>query len=476
MGMNHLDFLAFQLNVFSSLSPHTPLQQNLRALMAPALAKIRRHCEAVAVFHIFENAMMSEMHALVVANGETVLRTLRDEERRRSEGNHWQAPSDALPPYHSFAHEKGEVFGRQTEETLKSLSMREAALLKKIVTCGAPELGDQIPTVGDRIIVAPLPTKDFTRLGNVVIWAPSTALESKFNDPVTREGLVLFRKDMQRLLIRLFSNYYDMAPETYLPSYQCPGMKPVTLLCAQIRNFDRICQIIHHRRDLEPSEQSECIRSLVNSFTETTADISERLGGRVDQLWGSGLVAIFGEYLHTPEITPRPGCQDALEAAAEVVEALDKLADTWLESEFRIDAFKKMYADQVDIKAVIAIDHGAVMFDYIGGGRHRVFMAVGDRVNFVKQLASAAGSQTRPSNENEDEATLACPILLSQPAHEWARHVLRDRSTERVGAVHRQSMIDIPGMPWPVPIYAIWPGNVDRKARDPSAIPVTLGS
>jgi class 3 adenylate cyclase len=212
----------------------------------------------------------------------------------------------------------------------------------------------------------------------------------------------------------------------------------------------------------------------VNSFTETTAQIVERLGGRIDQLWGSGLVAVFGEYLHTPEITPRPGCQDALEAATEVVQALDRLAGSWLQTEFRIDDFKKMYADHVDIGAAIAIDHGDVMFDYIGGARRRLFMAVGDRVNFVKQLASAAGSQRRPPHE--DEASLASPILLSQPAHEWAQHVLKDGSGQQVGAVHRQSMIEIPGMPWPVPIFAIWPDNVDRAARDSSGVSVSLPS
>lgn len=360
-------------------------------------------------------------------------------------------PPRTLPAYDRFDHNvTHEVFRQENREYKKRINKQELAALRAIT---GNDRTEDSPSTGDWIIVVPLGTKRYARLGSVVVWAPADTLESRFDDSTAREGLVLFRLYVQRLLINLFSNYYDMGPETYLPSYQRSGVKAVTLLCAQIRGFDRLCQIIHQRGDFNAEEKSECLRLLVNSFTETTADIIENLGGRIDQLWGSGLVAVFGEYLHAPEIGPSPGCQDALEASAKIVSALDNQAETWLREHFRLTEFKRRHADHVNVQAVIAIDHGEVQFGYVGGARHRVFMAVGDRVSFVKQLSTAVEADDGPS------------ILLSQPAHELARHVLKDRPNDQVGAVHRQTMIKLPAMPWPIPVFSVWPESVDRAFR-----------
>lgn len=306
--MNHLDFLTFQLNVFSSLSPRVALEENLRAVMAPALAKICRHCGAEAVFHVFENVAMKEMHALAVGKQAIASDALRCELKRRSSGAGSLTPGKELPKYRRCEHNVNtDVFSQEKREYAKRISKTELNVLKAIGGNGG---SDGAPGGGDWIIVVPLATKEFARLGAVVAWAPGDTLESTFNNPTVREGLVLFRLYVQRLLTSLFSNYYNMGQETYLPSYQCPGVKAVTLLCAQIRGFERLCQIVQQRGDSTAEEKSKCLRSLVSGFTETTADIVEAIGGRIDQLWGSGLVAVFGEYLHTPQIGPFAG--DAL--------------------------------------------------------------------------------------------------------------------------------------------------------------------
>jgi class 3 adenylate cyclase len=171
-----------------------------------------------------------------------------------------------------------------------------------------------------------------------------------------------------------------------------------------------------------------------------------RNNGRIDQIWGDGVLAIFGEYLDTKDSTARPGCRYALQAAGELTERAREFADDWLKNVFELDEYIKAYAEEVTMSVAIAIHHGEVAFNYVGGKDNVVYIALGNEVSFVKQLVQV-----------EDDK----PILLSRTAEFWSREVLRDAVGEPSGNVRKPRLISFPGRPEQYPIYPITPANID---------------
>jgi class 3 adenylate cyclase len=335
---------------------------------------------------------------------------------------------------------------------------------------------------GDPLILVPLGTGPYRRLGCIVLWAPSDILEECIAQPTKLEGIIGFRKGIEQLLIRLFTNFYHMASHTYLPSYYQIEQKPVALLCTEIREFDRISETLRLRRDFTREEAAECLRRLVNLFTQTTAQVIEKHRGRVDQIWGNGLLAIFGEYLDTPEPSSRVACMRATIAAAELVEKFREVAESWLKTVFKMEKFQQTNNELITLVPAVAVDYGEVVFDYVGSAKHRVYMAIGDHINFVKQLTSMAGrterdhsapefllhqilALTRREAKNPDELFyLVAPILLSQAAYAGARHILSERDGTFNGSLRRGRSISLPGRFTPYLVHELWPENVDRTA------------
>jgi class 3 adenylate cyclase len=276
-----------------------------------------------------------------------------------------------------------------------------------------------------------------------------------------------------------------MEPHTYLPSYYQVGQKPVVLFCAEIREFDQLSEILRLRPDMERKEAAECLQRLVSRFLEIAAQIVEKepYHGRVDQIWGNGLLVVFGEYLmDSLEAKPRVACMRATIAAAEFVDEFRKFAQEWLLRDFKIEKFQGSSNERITLLPAVAVDYGDVVFDYVGSSQHRVYMAIGDRVNFVKQLASIAGrtelddintefllrqliTLTRGSLPTLDEQFHVAPILLSQTAYTWSRHILKDKQGAPVGTVHQARIMHIAGKPTQYPVYELWPENVDRAMR-----------
>jgi hypothetical protein len=441
------DFLVYQLRVLSSLTPNVPLSDNLRAVMATFLAKLRDACRAEVAIHVFVNVELHELHAIVVGCAASTAEALRKEMFRRHGGSRCRGftPEPTLPNYRKFdggsTQETSRLFKKAMgEEYAQTLSDRLFSWINEVVKGFPDEWSARTPARGDTVIVIPLGTSPYSRFGYILLWSPGTALAETAKDQNKREQRVVFRNGIEQLLVQVFANFYRMEPQTYLPSFCQPAAKKVTLLCAELWNFERIADIIRRRDD--PSFDHErkilCLRSLVNRFTSVAAGIVERHHGRVDQIWGSGLLAVFGEYVDTPDASPRPGGKRAAIAASQIVSEFRGELNLWLAQEFEIRSYRENYSEAIKIAPVASIDYGEVLFEYVGSKNQRVFMAFGERVSFVRKLATIAGtarfSQTNGGSPLEQTSifpqpgfTEGPPILLSQPAHEFAIDVLKDR-------------------------------------------------
>jgi class 3 adenylate cyclase len=270
-----------------------------------------------------------------------------------------------------------------------------------------------------------------------------------------------------------------MQSHTYLPSYYQTDTKRVTLVCVEIRDFDRAATILRQRYDFDEAKRTQCLRGLVNRFNEIATRIVEKYHGRVDQVWGSGIVAVFGEYLDTQDASPRPGCKRALTMAAEFVQEFQIVAADWLKTDFCMEKYEGEYNAFVNVSPAVALDHGEVFFDYVGSPSHRVYMALGDRVDFIRQLAGVAGRIIQDNTHTHSHPDMAgqqarsgviCwlpeyqgpPILLSQPVHKWAKDILLDQGGSPTGEVHVPFLISLPGRSERFPVYGIRPENVVR--------------
>ena len=176
--------------------------------------------------------------------------------------------------------------------------------------------------------------------------------------------------------------------------------------------------------------------------------------GRVDQNWGSGILAIFGEYLGTDEkSSARIGVKQALSAASDMIGTFDGFAKQWMAGDFRNEEFHQ-YSTSLSItpSIVIAIDWAPVLFDYFGSVDHRVFMAVGERVNFVKELASVAGRVgSQVGSDTSGVSSNVCwlddfqgaPILLSRSAVLYCKDLISDAPSQTIALPGRSERVSV---------------------------------
>lgn len=484
------DFYLLLLNIVLSLRQTAPLDENLRAVIAPVLGKLQRQYHATVAIHAFVNPYLKELHAMILAPG-LAQKALSDEldYRYRYYAGHTQSNpihrSD-LPAYDrlNITEHTDLAAILKPEDTIRlaPASGSLAWLIKELRDLRKKEISEPLEIrEGDQVILVPLYTGNYSRLGYFILWAPGETLTPIYNDVSKWDGLTIFRTIMEQLLIRLFTNFYQMTEETYLPSYFRIERKRVALLCAEIRGFDRISQILRQRHDLTRDDAAQCLRKLVNHFTQAAATIVEKYDGRVDQIWGNGLLAVFGQYSITSIEHPSSSCMDAALAAADIVESCNVVFDTWLKEEFQARDQVEVYSEHISLYPFATIDYGDVMFDYIGSANNRFYMAVGDHVNFVKQLASVAGRaevgfadyenllrQIKAIVRTPDQQHSLPPILFTQPAFRWAVDTLQHTSRYPADWEYYHRTIRLPGRPFPYSVYEIWPENVKRKVSNPS--------
>ena len=440
------DFAAFRAGLLS-VTPTVPLQLNLRAVMAPALGKLRLYSKAAVAFHFFTNPLYKEVHVLTTGTAKTTADALVSERLRRSEGTNF-VPSDDLPSYYP------KILGSQenVDRLFKSPKMsrdeeykcylagpllamlRELAQNKK---CSA-EFEGRTPSSEDLVIVLPLRNAEYPRLGHFVVWSHGDEVRTTAEWTPDREIRSMFQARMRQLIVRLFTNYYRMGPETYLPSYYIPGRKEVTLFSAEIGGFHKLWEQVRGL-PLSQNERTSVRLDLVDNFGRKAAEAIEHNGGRIDQNWGSGVLAVFGEYPEDPESSPGISLKEALAAASLLVESFSDYAKKWMETNF--DRHISIAPPTMPMVG-IGVHRAPVVFDYFGSTNNRTFLAVGEHVSFVKTLASMAGT----SEEFREK-----PIFLHHSAEKHARDVL-----ENVKGLY----LPIPGVASSVTVFPISKDNL----------------
>jgi class 3 adenylate cyclase len=483
------DFYLLLLNIVLSLRQTAPLDENLRAVLGPVLRKLQRQYHATVAIHAFVNPILKELHAMILAPGlsEQALNDELDFRHRSDAGQTQTNPTHRkdLPAYDQLDitnHlDLARILSPEGTMRLQAASGSLEWLIKELCDLNKEDISGPLEIMGsDEVILVPLSTSKYSRLGYFILWAPGETLTSIYNDVSKQDGLIVFSNTMEKLLIRLFTNFYQMTEETYLPSYFRVERKRVALLCAEIRGFDRISQILRQRHDLGRDGAAQCLRRLVNRFTEAAATIVEKYDGRVDQIWGNGLLAVFGQYSITSSEHPGSSCMEAAMAAAEIVESCNDLFESWLNEDFQARDHVEVYSEQISLYPFATIDYGDVMFDYIGSAKNQFYMAVGDHVNFVKQLASVAGRaefgiddyenllrQIKTIVRTPDEQLSLPPILFTQPAFRWAVDTLQYTKKNPANWEYYHRTIRLPGRPFPYSVYEIWPENVKRQVSKP---------
>lgn len=413
------DFAAFRAGLLS-VTPNVPLQLNLRAVMGPALGKLQRYSKATVAFHFFTNPWYKEVHVMTSGASESTSAALAWERQRRSTGLDF-VPSSDLPVYFRKVLDSQESVDRlfrspdrsKDEEYRCRLSGPLLAILRELAERSPAEFERLTPRADDLVIVLPLRNAAYPRLGHLVLWSHGDTLRRNAESTPDREIRSTFQTRMRQIVVRLFTNYYRMGPETYLPSYYLPGRKEVTLLSAEIGGFHDIWEQVRVFHST-PEARTAVRLSLVDNFGRIAAEAVEQNGGRIDQNWGSGFLAVYGEYQADPESSPRISLKEALTTALVLVQNFSNYAAEWMKSEFKIDRFNGI-AHPTTPTVGIGMARAPVLFDYFGSADHRTFLAVGEHVAFVKTLATIAGT----SDEFREK-----PILLHQSAEQHARDVL----------------------------------------------------
>jgi len=449
------DFTAFQILITSALGPNVSLDLNLRAVMGPALHKLLVYCGAQTAVHLFVNPTVHELHALAV--GPDCLSVLTQEEYRRNNAD-LAPPSPELPGYVRLAWREDDprdkifdALDQVTQERFLNRIEEEPSLLLLLRDLWAKrkDAFSRRPGEQDSVLIFPLQSPNHPRLGFFVLWGADHHLKACFADTKHEKSRVRFRLSLEQIVSRLFANFYGMRPETYLPSFCRPESKNVTLLCARLRGLDRLSECVQRRRDFDAQEKEECIPKLIRAFNSAVANLVRRNHGRIDQLWGDGVLALFGEYLDSRDSTPKPGCKAGLHTAGQIVLRFREVAAQWLEEDFKLSTYEGLHPEAVDIGIGVALHHGEVRLDYVGDEEVAVYIAFGEHVNIVKRLA-----------EVEDEK----PIILSRSAEYWCRKSLRDAPGMTTGQIHQARLICLPPRPGQYPIFLLEPANIDLTA------------
>ena len=166
------------------------------------------------------------------------------------------------------------------------------------------------------------------RLGWFVLWNPEDGEIPDLNHNNAFQPLVL----AQQAVLNLLKSQYRIKKSTYLPAYHNRQTKSVAVLFADIRNFTPLTEMLRLEDAMrkEPSglEGEGLVQKLLHRYHDKMTEIveNEDTGGRIDQLMGDGLMALFGEYeIGRSYEFHRRAVSKAVLTAFEMLNAFDQL-------------------------------------------------------------------------------------------------------------------------------------------------------
>ena len=243
------------------------------------------------------------------------------------------------------------------------------------------------------------------------------------------ETLTRLAMNVVSILGRFVEDEYEATKDTYLPEHRPPGIqKTCAILFADIKNFSQLVQI------LRLIGKPQLIEPFIHHFCARMGKIiSETPLGRVDKFLGDGVMALFGEYLDSPEENYKKVVA-AVNCAWRMLNEFHELYEKWVKEGLayanmlyafdnkdvsdektdleRLGDLRKQFNEDVQIDLTIGINIGEIFFDYFGTRTHREYTVIGDHVNFTHRLRGAAGRY------DEAERRMRTNILLSQTAYQ----------------------------------------------------------
>ena len=167
-------------------------------------------------------------------------------------------------------------------------------------------------------------------------------------------------------ILRLLPSELDRANTDDYEPWSSGREKEVTVMFADIRDFTRTSET---RLPFD-------VVYLINQFSKAMGKAVENNHGRIDKFLGDGFMALFGV-----DNSPRNSARDAIHAAGEMIQALDKLN-------------KELVGDLNEpLRMGIGIHTGSVILGNMGYGDARGLTALGDTVNVASRLESATKEQ-----------------------------------------------------------------------------------
>jgi class 3 adenylate cyclase len=474
-----VDFHVFHSNLLFQLRYDLPLQDNLRLCAASLLEKALDYTDCSAGFHIFINGELGEVHAIAlnhvnnhtpslwkiaqnrnqrVLDGQTSIGS----DRNMSTYPNEESQLDPSPRYERYDIPKRthtwslfiELDDPFKQPRLDKATSQLVEFTKRLAQQSSSTFSADFLLENNPVIVIPLSRHGYKRLGFMILWGDRPEKIWEWGAiPRHLEDLIQFRNECSQLMVNVFESYYRIKPETYLPSYYVPARKSVVLFSATLRNFEAIA------RDLSSIHPDEgCLRELVNIFADAVAESVEKLGGRVDQIWNGGLLAVFGEYLDVPYDQERIACMNAVIAAGRAVRLFDRLEKEWLYKTQQKMGHRIRHV--IETSLAIGLTFDDVHFDYVGSKSHKVYMAFGDAVIFTQFLADL-GAKTKidPPQKNRYEE----PIILSQPVYERANELIQDIDGIPTGTVHQGRLISSRDFGGAYQVYPVLPDNIRDK-------------
>jgi len=245
---------------------------------------------------------------------------------------------------------------------------------------------------------------DFSKLDLGFFLIPNLTSE-RVNAILTDENIKTWIASVYYFLYQFLKREYNIIlKETYLPSLLSSRWHRAAILYADIRNFAIIYENLNKKYQKDHDDPKAFIlRDILNKYCREMANIIQNEAfGRIDRIYGTGIMAIFGEH----EDYPSKASCSAVFAATKLIKTFLQLKVDFLERAFG-KGYQIEYNENVDINMSVGIDYGFNLFEYLGDSNHMEYSVIGDHVNFAILLQQETAHLSKVSVNNK-------PILISK--------------------------------------------------------------
>ncbi len=447
------------IDLFLSLKTDEPLPVSLRKVFCSVTSKLMFYTGCDHGMHMLGNAILTEghLHKLELDHLYIDPATADRLDEVKISGQE-DLEDDELPRYVRISRDRAEGRGLQqyVHDGLVDLSVHKPGIgawqawrdIIRSFNARRKDAGELPPVDWKEPVQALVFPLDeiredkfpLGRLGTILLWDNRPRDLDRFLES-HYETLVGSVMTFEKFAHQLFETHYDIGKETYLPSYKTPGPRSVAILFADIRDFTPMTEIARN------FDLIDDLTKFMSLYCQEMCELIQQAGGRVHNLAGDGIMALFGEY--TAE---KDAVVAAVESAKKMCVSFEKIKEVFFRYP-KISGFVMNEYEPMDFRLGIGINFGEVIFDYFGAEGSRVYSPLGDHVNFAQRLESEASrfDERLVTGSSGHPGRMRAPILLSRPA--WIRGEIGPR------AAPPHLNLQVKGKPYAYPAYEVWPDS-----------------